>query len=57
VFSRDTLREVGVFRVGADTTDGIEISRFGLFVAMNDSRRNFLLVEWKAIAAGLGLRR
>ena len=57
VFSRDTLRELGVFRVGADTTDGIDIAPFGLFVAMNDSRHNFILVDWKAIAAGLRLRK
>jgi 3-phytase len=57
VFSRDTLREVGIFRIGADTTDGIEIAPFGLFVAMNDSRHNFILVDWKAIATGLRLRR
>jgi 3-phytase len=57
VFARDTLRELGVFRVGADTTDGIDIAPFGLFVAMNDSRHNFILVDWKAIATGLRLRR
>jgi 3-phytase len=57
VFARDTLRELGVFRVGADTTDGIDIAPFGLFVAMNDSRHNFILVDWKAIARGLKLRR
>jgi 3-phytase len=56
VFDRDTLRELGTFRVGADTTDGIDIARNGLFVAMNDRRHNFILVEWKAIAAALGLR-
>ncbi len=56
VFSRDTLEEIGVFRVGADTTDGIDLAPFGLFIAMNDSRRNFLLTEWKAIAAALKLR-
>jgi 3-phytase len=57
IFSRDTLRELGVFRVGADTTDGIEISSAGLFVAMNDSRRNFILADWRAIAAALKLKR
>jgi 3-phytase len=56
VFSRDTLRELGVFRVGADTTDGIDLSSTGLFVAMNDSRHNFILVDWKAIAAALKLK-
>lgn len=53
VFDRDTLREVGAFRVGADTTDGIEVSRNGLFVAMNDSGHNFILADWKAILAAL----
>ncbi len=53
VFARDTLREIGIFRVGADTTDGIDISPFGLFVAMNDSRHNFILADWKAIMAAL----
>ncbi len=57
VFSRDTLKDLGVFRVGADTTDGIDISPAGLFVAMNDSRHNFILVEWKAIAKALRLGR
>jgi len=56
VFSRDSLHEVGVFRVGADTTDGIDISSAGLFVAMNDNRHNFILAEWKTIVAALGLR-
>ncbi len=56
VFSRDTLRELGVFRIGADTTDGIDIAANGLFVAMNDSRHNFILAEWKRIAAALRLR-
>ncbi len=52
VFSRDTLKETGVFRVGSAVTDGIEIGA-GLFVAMNDSRRNFILADWKAIEAAL----
>jgi 3-phytase len=56
VFSRDTLKELGVFRVGADTTDGIDISSAGLFVAMNDNRHNFILAEWKTIAAALQLK-
>lgn len=55
VFSRDTLRELGVFRIGADTTDGIEISSTGIFIAMNDSRHNFILADWKTIAAALKL--
>jgi len=56
VFSRDTLKDLGVFRVGAGTTDGIDISSAGLFVAMNDTRHNFILAEWKAIAAALKLK-
>ena len=56
VFSRDTLRDLGVFRVGAGTTDGIDISSQGLFVAMNDTRHNFILAEWKAIASALKLK-
>jgi 3-phytase len=57
VFATDTLRELGTFRVGADTTDGIDISASGLFVAMNDSRHNFILTGWKAITFALKLRR
>jgi len=57
VFARDTLREVGVFRIGSDTTDGIEIAPNGLFVAMNDNRRNFILSDWKAIETALRLKR
>ena len=56
VFSRDTLREVGRFRIGADTTDGIELSPQGLFIAMNDSRHNFILAAWSSIAEALKLR-
>jgi 3-phytase len=57
VFSRDTLEPLGVFRVGADTTDGIELNRkLNLFVAMNDSRHNFLIADWKAIAAALKIK-
>ena len=56
IFSRTTLRELGIFRIGADTTDGIEMSSSGLFVAMNDSRHNFLMIYWKQIAAALGLK-
>jgi 3-phytase len=56
VFDRDSLRELGSFRVGSDTTDGIEISRLGHFIAMNDNRRNFIIADWKAIAKALKLR-
>ena len=55
VFSRDTLKEVGVFRVGADSTDGIEISPAGLFVAMNDRRHNFILADWASLVRSLRL--
>lgn len=57
VFHRDTLQELGIFRVGADTTDGIDISANGLFVAMNNSRRNFILADWKSITAALKVQR
>ncbi len=57
VFHRDTLNELGVFRVGADTTDGIDLSsQLNLFIAMNDSRRNFILAEWPKIRAALRLK-
>jgi len=56
VFASGSLKELGVFRVGADTTDGIEISPAGLFVAMNDSRHNFVLASWRVIAAALKLK-
>jgi 3-phytase len=56
--------KLGSFQVGAATTDGIEVTARplgrampgGLFIAMNDSRRNFLLVDWREIAAALRLR-
>jgi 3-phytase len=58
VYDRLTLTELGVFTVGADTTDGIEVNaKLGLFVAMNDSRHNFILADWKKIAAALRLKR
>ena len=56
VFARDTLKELGLFRVGTSSTDGIDISSSGIFAAMNDSRHNFSLTEWKAIAAALKLK-
>lgn len=59
----DHSKEVGSFRAGADTTDGIEVisaplgNEFpqGIFIAMNDSQHNFLLVDWRKIAAALKL--
>lgn len=55
----DHSREIAVFRGGADSTDGIEISsaplgpRFphGLMVAMNSTPRNFLVFAWQDIAS------
>lgn len=57
VFDRDSLQELGVFRIGADTTDGIDLSpQLNLFLAMNDSRHNFILASWPAIRAALRLK-
>lgn len=50
-------RELFVFRGGADTTDGIEVTAAplgpefpaGLFVAMNSSGKNFLMYDARAI--------
>jgi 3-phytase len=57
IFDRSTLKKLGVFRIGADTTDGIELSpEVDLFIAMNDNRRNFILASWKAIAAALQIK-
>ncbi len=56
MFTRSNLREIGVFRIGSDTTDGIDISSAGLFVAMNDSSHNFLMIDWRKILAGLRSR-
>jgi len=61
----DHSQELGVFGVGAATTDGIEVSSAplgtslpkGLFIAMNDSRKNFILVDWRKIEAGLRLKK
>ena len=49
---------VGTFRVGADSTDGLDVTSAslgpdfpgGLLVAMNNKSRNFLLVRWADIA-------
>jgi 3-phytase len=49
---------VRTFRIGADSTDGLEVTSAslgpefpgGLFVAMNSRSRNFLLVRWADIA-------
>lgn len=52
---------IAVFTGGADQTDGIEISsaalgtKFpkGLFIAMNSKDKNFLVYDWRKIAARL----
>ncbi|MGE3844312.1 MAG: phytase [Vicinamibacterales bacterium] len=54
----DHTEEVLQFRIGADSTDGLEVTSAplgtafpdGLLVAMNSARRNFLLVPWHAVA-------
>ncbi len=59
----DHSKDLGVFRVGAEQTDGIEATSRplgpefpkGMFVAMNDSRKNFILVDWRQVAKGLKL--
>jgi 3-phytase len=60
----DHSREVVAFRVGADSTDGLEVTSApigpdfprGVLVAMNSSSRNFLLVRWADIEALVGSR-
>lgn len=55
---------VGVFRGGADSTDGIEVTSRalgpafprGLFVAMNSGPKNFLVYRWTDVAAVLGMK-
>jgi 3-phytase len=56
--THDHSAVIKVFRGGADSTDGIEISSAtlgqqfpnGLMVAMNSKGRNFLLFNWEDIA-------
>jgi 3-phytase len=63
VFSRVDNKPLGSFRVGAATTDGIDATARplgaelpkGLFIAMNDSRKNFILVDWRQIEKALKL--
>lgn len=58
VFDTRTLQELGTFRLGADTTDGIEVNeKLDLFVAMNDKDRNFLVASWKSIVSALRARK
>lgn len=55
----DHSQELLTFTGGADSTDGLDVSSAamgpafpdGLMVAMNSSRRNFLLFRWRDIAA------
>lgn len=54
VFHTKTLKQIGSFRLGADTTDGIDVNQeLDLFVAMNDSKHNFLVASWKSILGAL----
>jgi len=63
VYSRADNKPLGSFCVGAAATDGIDVTSKslgaelpqGLFVAMNDSRRNFILVDWRQIEKALKL--
>jgi 3-phytase len=60
----DHAREIGVFRVGADSTDGLDVTSTslgpefgrGLLVAMNSTSRNFLIVNWADLPAFVGQR-
>jgi 3-phytase len=55
----DHRATVARFRIGADSTDGLDVTSTplgtdlpgGLLVAMNSASRNFLLVRWPDIAA------
>ena len=55
----DHSKELFRFQVGADGTDGLDVTSAplgpdfpdGLMVAMNSTSRNFLLVRWRDIAA------
>lgn len=57
----DHSETAGIFAGNADSTDGIEATsaplgtRFpgGLFIAMNSNAKNFLLYDWRDIAARL----
>jgi 3-phytase len=60
----DHSRTLGTFRIGADSTDGLEVTSAplgpefpdGLLVAMNSTSRNFLMVRWADVARALKLR-
>jgi 3-phytase len=55
----DHTQELFRFQIGADGTDGLDVSSAslgpefpdGLLVAMNSTSRNFLLVRWRDIVA------
>jgi len=55
----DHRRTLKVFRIGADSTDGLDVTSGaigpdfpdGFLIAMNSAKRNFLFVRWSDIAA------
>jgi 3-phytase len=57
----DHSRTLATFTIGADSTDGLDVTSTplgpefpdGILVAMNSRRRNFLLVRWSDVAATL----
>jgi 3-phytase len=57
----DHSRTLATFTIGADSTDGLDVTSTplgpefpdGLLVAMNSRSRNFLLVRWSDVAATL----
>jgi 3-phytase len=57
----DHTRTLQIFTIGADSTDGLDVTSTplgpdfpdGMLAAMNSRRRNFLLVRWSDIAATL----
>lgn len=62
VFRREGANEfLGSFRMGADETDGIEVTStplgaafpHGLMVAMNSKGKNFVVIDWQRVAKAL----
>jgi 3-phytase len=57
----DHTRTLQIFTIGADATDGLDVTSTplgaefpdGMLVAMNSRNRNFLLVRWSDVAATL----
>ena len=57
----DHSATVGEFRIGADSTDGLDVTSAslgpewpgGMLVAMNSASRNFLFVRWSSIASAI----